>query len=444
MSRRILLLSTYSGGGGAANATKRLYWALRAEGIEVRMLTLYGDSGDEDEGITSVYQGVFGRGYAFLLKALERLDLIRSNGYITNPLWRFSPASRGVDISSHPWVLWADIIHLHWVNQGFLSLSSLHKLQALHKPLVWTLHDIWAVTGGCHIPFVFLSESTVPCRALSTACEQCPLLGVKANRQSYSQRMCEAKRSLHSKQMPIHFIAVSEQEGKLFDRSYLRRGLECCSVIAPPMSRLLPIEEQTAVTIDGYTPDIDYIVVVAARLDDEVKGWNLLRQTLRMLRRLYKEEDVYPQLILVGEVKNKALLQDMPLKTHSLGRCTSSELAYIYSSVASVTLSTSLFETFGQSLTESLGYGTPVVAFDSGGPADIIQNGSNGYLIEAYDTTHMAESIYRLLYDKRKMGVFNAATCRASINRFLPSVVAQAHLRVYDSISTMVSKSTQG
>ena len=44
----------------------------------------------------------------------------------------------------------ADIINLHWINGGFLSLKSLEKLSELNKPVVWTLHDMWAFTGGCH------------------------------------------------------------------------------------------------------------------------------------------------------------------------------------------------------------------------------------------------------------------------------------------------------
>ena len=432
-SKRILLLSTRSSGGGAAHATRRLFLALREAGVEVRMLTLVGDEGNESEGIVSVCRGLIGRGYAFVLKAMERLDLIRHNDYIPQPLWRFSPASRGVNIASHAWVQWADVIHLHWINQGFLSLSAITQLQALRKPIVWTLHDLWPVTGGCHIPFRFFADKATLCPSLSESCVLCPLLSSEANNRGYSHQLCEQKRSLHATQSPIHYIAVSRAEAVLFDQSYLRRGLQPCSVIAPPMPHLLEEKDWTRVTVESYTTDVDYILVVAARLDDEVKGFSLLKQTLQHLCDLYPEGELLPHLILVGEVKDKNQLQDMPLRTHDLGSRTASELAYIYSSLASLTLSTSLYETFGQSLTESLGYGTPVIAFNAGGPSDIVQHGSNGYLVEAYDTARMAQYIYRLLRERRTQHLFDADTCKSSVRHFSPSSIAEAHLSLYDS-----------
>jgi hypothetical protein len=62
----------------------------------------------------------------------------------------------------------ADVIHLHWVNQGFLSLKNIYQLSALGKPIVWTLHDMWAFTGGCH----YSSD----CVRFKEVCGFCPYL----------------------------------------------------------------------------------------------------------------------------------------------------------------------------------------------------------------------------------------------------------------------------
>ncbi|NJO01176.1 MAG: hypothetical protein HC880_05265, partial [Bacteroidia bacterium] len=72
--------------------------------------------------------------------------------YEANKSFRFafSPAVAGTDISRHPLVQEADILHLHWITFGYLSVHSLDKLMQLNKPIVWTLHDMWAFTGGCH------------------------------------------------------------------------------------------------------------------------------------------------------------------------------------------------------------------------------------------------------------------------------------------------------
>lgn len=436
MSKRILLLSTRSSGGGAAEATRRLFFALRDVGVEVRILTLYGDQGSEDDDISSVYHGHLGRTKALYNKALERLDIIRSNGYCLAPLWRYSSASRGVDISSHPWVEWADILHIHWVNQGFLSISSIHQLQKLSKPIFWTLHDLWAVTGGCHIPFRFEYNRASLCPELSEGCKTCPLLQTHANKRGLSHSLCKDKRALHALEQPIHYIAVSRHEASLFNQSYLRRGLEPCSVIAPPMPRLLPPNEMVHVEIEDYSPQKDYILVVAARLDDEVKGFTLLKECLLHLHELSSKSEVKIELLLVGDIKDRSLLNDIHLRTHHLGRRTASELAYIYSELASLTLSSSLYETFGQSLTESLGYGTPVIAFKAGGPEDIVKPGINGYLAEPYNTKQMAELSLSLLQAKRQQGLFSHESCRSSVEVFSPAAIAKAHCVLYHQFSS--------
>jgi hypothetical protein len=62
----------------------------------------------------------------------------------------FSQAQIGIDVTSESVVRDAEVFHLHWVNFGFLSVKSLTQLSKLNRPFVWTLHDMWAFTGGCH------------------------------------------------------------------------------------------------------------------------------------------------------------------------------------------------------------------------------------------------------------------------------------------------------
>ena len=40
-----------------------------------------------------------------------------------------------------------DIIHLHWINNGFFNLE---KIKNINVPIVWTIRDMWPFTGGCH------------------------------------------------------------------------------------------------------------------------------------------------------------------------------------------------------------------------------------------------------------------------------------------------------
>lgn len=456
---RVLLLSTYDSGGGAAVATHRLQRALQAIGLQVRMLCLHRSKQGED--IAGYYQGRWGACRAFALKAYERADIIRHNGFVPKPLWQFSSASVGVDISQHPWVAWADVIHLHWVNQGFLSMQSLASLQALTKPLVWTLHDLWAVTGGCHIPLSFGVEHTELCSGFEGDCSACPLLAKRG--QAYAQHLHQSKRILHQAHNPIHYIAVSRGMAELFGRSSLHRGLMPAKVIPPALAPLPSSTKPTSLDLSWHKPTTKYILTAAARLEDAVKGLPLLLKVCEGVNsRLAKGlslgandkvvprqatgynfvsregntlsgEGVIPyevEFLLVGELSpDKAL----PKGVRPLGRLGAEALAYLYTHIADITLSTSLFESFGQTLTESLSCGKPVVAFRACGPEDIIQHGTNGYLADAYDTEQMAGLILRLLAEQ-EAGLFSPEVCRQSVEAFRPEAVAEAHRAVYAEI----------
>lgn len=429
---RILLLATSASGGGAMTATRRLFDALRSYGLDVRLLTLY--QHEADDAVRGYYTGRLGQYKALGLKALERLDLIRHNAYRLNPLWRLSSASTGVDLSQDPWVRWADVIHINWINHGFLSLATLARLKAVGKPLVWTLHDLWAATGACHLPFVFAPRGLSLCPRYGERCGYCPLLSTDVE-QDYSRNLLERKAMLHSPDAPIHYVAVSSRSAKLFDASPLRRGLAPCHTIPPPIE-LSPINaEGDAPCPEWYQPHKDYILLVANRLDDEVKGYKLLPEVLdalsARLKLLGQEHSV--ELVLVGEIRDISLFDRLTLPTHRLGRINAPQLRTLYRHVASLTLSLSLFETFGQTLTESLSYGKPVVAFRSYGPEDIIQSGINGYLATAYDTEEMAELILRTLQERRQ-GAITSEACRLSLRPFLAESVAKAYHKLYRSI----------
>lgn len=425
---RILLLSTSSHGGGAAEAVSRLALALKEVGQEVRVLTLYGDGTEDEERQSVLPSNHFGKLRALYLKARERVDIVSRNAYIPAPLWCFSAGTRGVDISRHPFVLWADVIHLHWVNQGFLSIRSLKKLQSLGKPLLWTLHDLWAVTGGCHIPIDHQASTHSLCPRYTEGCGYCPLLKNRGDR-DYSKQIQERKQFLHSLSEPIEYIAVSRGVAEAFARSPLRQGLPLPTVIAPPIT----LDDCKPITVDipGYSTDKDYLLLVAARLDDIIKGPHLLVELSRALARMGETRERSIEFVLVGSVSKPDTYRDMALPTHFLGRRSRGELAYLYKEVASLTLSTSLFETFGQTLTESLSYGTPIIAFSTYGPQIIVQEGYNGYLARPYDTAEMASLVCRLL-DECRSGRFTAAACRASLADFAPRYVAEQHIQLYE------------
>lgn len=429
---KVLLLCTAHQGGGAAQATLRLLKALNKAGVDARLLTLYSTEDNKIHHIDSLFKGYLGKVRALSYKVIERLDIIRHSSVKSNLLWRFSSAPYSPNTLDHHWFQWADIIHLHWVNHGLLSLEQIHKLSHWSKPIIWTLHDLWPITGGCHIPFKFYQNNLNICPEYYLGCTQCPLLP----NSKYPENLLSAKKLFNH--YNIHYIAVSKREADLVRKSSLNINHNNISIISPNLD-LTTNPPSQPITYPWYQSDINYIILVAANPSDPVKGPYLLQEVCIQLKEICIKHCIKIELLLVGHPPTTAPLLELAIPTHFLGLKSEEELQHLYT-LASICISTSIFETFGQTLIESLAKGTPVIAFRSFGPEDIIQNGVNGYLIDSYNARLMAESIVQLLYDI-STGKITKEHCQDSINHFDDRPIAEQHIALYKKI--LVSKRNQ-
>ena len=175
---KVLLLNTYLH-GGAATACLRLEKALHSEGVSVRVM-------DAE---------MAGNRWPFYAERLSFLPFERDKSV----RFSFSPANFGKNITKHPWVQEADVLHLHWVNQGFLSVEGIRELSSLGKPVVWTLHDMWTFTGGCHY--------SGSCTHFQSACGHCPYLA-KPSAGDLSHRIWARKKASYSP--TLRFVTCSE------------------------------------------------------------------------------------------------------------------------------------------------------------------------------------------------------------------------------------------
>ena len=184
---RIVIVNTSERKGGAATAAHRLYKALAKEGHDVFMLVR--DKQSNDPQVFSINEKPATRCMNRIRFLWERLLIFITNRFNRKKLFRVS-TGHGIDLSEHPLLLSADIIHLHWVNQCFLSLNAIRKL-AQRGNVVWTLHDLWPVTAVCHYPG--------ECQKYKKGCSHCELLPPIAGLLHRMQRMDYPK----SKGMPM-------------------------------------------------------------------------------------------------------------------------------------------------------------------------------------------------------------------------------------------------
>ena len=141
---RVLIINTSERTGGAAIAASRLMEALKNSGIKAKMLV-------RDKQTDQVTVVALKKSWRQIWQFVwERIVIWIANRFKKHNLFAVDIANTGTDITSLPEFRQADVIHLHWVNQGLLSLKDLRKIFLSGKPVVWTMHDMWPVTGICH------------------------------------------------------------------------------------------------------------------------------------------------------------------------------------------------------------------------------------------------------------------------------------------------------
>ena len=409
---RVLIVNTSERTGGAAVAAHRLMEALNNNGVKAKMLVM------EKVG-DALTVADCGSPWAHQLHFLwERFCIWVSNGFSRKNLFKVSIANAGTDITRTPEFREADIIHLHWINQGFLSLKGIRQILASGKPVVWTMHDMWPVTGICHHAYT--------CLRYQTGCHDCPFLN-RPGRHDLSQRVFSRKQRLLAGQR-VSFVAVSKWLEEKARSSMLTQGHDVSVVPnAIALHQFRPVPRADARQSMGISER--YVVAFgAARIDDDIKGFCYLTQALHLLTdsgRLRRDD---LRLLLFGGIRDEQRLQDIPVPYTYMGYVNDTQrLSQLYSA-SNCLVSSSLYETFGQTLIEAMACGSTPVAFAGSGQQDIIAHLSNGYLADYLSAESLAEGIrWALTTD------IPAQTLRASVQqRYAEDVVAKRYMEVYE------------
>ena len=211
---RVLIINTSEMAGGAAIAAGRLTEALNRHGVKAMMLV-------RDKQSDRVTTASAGRRLAYKWAFVwERLRIFVANRFSREGLWRVDIANAGVDIVSTEEFRKADVIHLHWVNQGMLSLGQIGRILDSGKPVVWTMHDMWPCTAVCHY--------AGQCSFFHSHCHDCrQLLHPKARDLSY--RIFEAKLRLYQDRR-LTFVACSRWLAGQAAQSRLLQGQHIVSI----------------------------------------------------------------------------------------------------------------------------------------------------------------------------------------------------------------------
>lgn len=376
---KILHLSTSDIHGGAARAAFRLHNGLLQQGIESGMFVRNRGS-DLESVIRYKYPAGFKKLSYRYRKFLIENDFNKSQFTRPKGFEVFSDDRTYLRTGFFNQLPDADIYNLHWTS-GFIDLPSFFR--GIKKPLVWTLHDMFPFTGGCHY--------NSGCNNYLTRCHRCPQLGSEIeddlSYQVWSRKLkaiSEFKCKLYIR-ADSHWLAVEAKKSNLFkdqDIDTIHYGIET--------DEFVPLDKTACRTALNIPVNSRVIVFGAPGIDNPRKGFKQLNDALQQLRKSYSD------LFLLSFGSGVApVVSDIP-KLH-LGHVADNHLLACIYNCADVFVIPSLQEAFGQTALEGMSCSIPVVGFETGGIPDMIENGITGYLAENGNTDKLSDAIDSIL-----------------------------------------------
>ena len=407
--------------GGAGRACIRLHKALLEAGVDSIIITQ--NKTTDTPKVQQLAQTKPQKLVAKIRPFLSQIPLMAYSNRIKDvfspQISFFTPHNRL--LISKVNALQPDIVHLHWVENGFFNIKDLESIKA---PMLWSSHDANPYTGGCHYV-------AAACVGVGTRCKSCPLLQ-SALPFDLSFWTFKRKAKTYAKLKNLTINGLSRWIAQSAKDSALLGSKPIINLPNPIDTRIYrPIQKSLAREMLGiHTPKKMISFGAIGATSTPRKGFDELKAALQSLPQHLKSQC---ELLVFGSSGDE-VLHDMP--THFLGALHDDiALALLYSA-SDVFIMPSYVESFGQTALEALACGTPVVAFDTSGLKDIITHKHNGYLAKCYDTDDLAKGIEWILSGESAMYENLSKNARSSaIKAFESSKVAHAYIDTYAQLA---------
>jgi len=411
---KILHLNTFDISGGAARAAYRIHKGLQGIGIDSKMLvqTKLSDDRTVIAPDTKVKKG--------LARLRPTLDSAFKKLFSGGSKTIFSPA--WLPFSNIPYQIKSispDIVNLHWICGGMLRIEDLKRI---NKPIIWTLHDMWAFTGGCHY-----SDG---CERFQQDCGNCPQLN-RISKNDFSRSILRRKKKSWADLditivAPSNWLAECAKKSSLFkDRriEVIHNGLD--------LNLFKPVDKTTARRIWDLPMDRKLILFGAmSATSDHRKGFDLLYDGLKKLAVKWSDK---AELVVFGASEPESP-PDFGLSVHYMGSLHDEvSLSVLYAAV-DVMVAPSRQDNLPNTVVEPLACGTPVVAFDIGGMPDMIDHKLNGYLAKPFDTSDLAAGINWVLSDPERHRALSQAARKKTMEKYSLETQAKKYASLYENL----------
>lgn len=413
---KLLILNAHDNVGGAAIATYRLHRGLRSIDVDSHLMVSH--KGKVDSSVIGPeQQNILERSIKYLYsrrdERITRYYQARDNRY-------FSPARSPDKLAVRVIEVAPDVLHLSWMNAGFMKIETLRQFR---KPIVWTLHDMWPFTGGCH----YDDE----CGRFKQTCGRCPILSSQAEN-DLSHEIWERKKKSW-REVPITVVAPSHWLAEMARASSLFKNRRV-EVIPNGIDteKYKPLDKKLARDAYGLPQNRKLVLFSAmSATTDKRKGHHLL---LPALKKMAQEGwGKKTELIIIGASEPDSA-PALGMKVHYMGHLHDEISSALLFSAADVTVAPSMQENLSNTVMESLSCGTPVVAFNIGGMPDMIDHQSNGYLASAFESDDLAQGIMWILESDERQAMLSRQARKIVLERFAIKTVANQYLTLYQEL----------
>lgn len=393
MAKKILHINFSDKAGGAAIAAFRHNEALNLIGYDSKMLVLNKKSSN------STVLCPTGNKAIVKLKSIIYPTLAHQSVKRYDPYATYSNPIVGFRLADEPAVREADIIVLHWVNNGMISLNGVERLLKLGKPVIWFLHDMWPMTGGCHY--------SLSCDRYETECHNCPMLFNRegsVKRKDVSYRILKKKVGKWGGYDNLHILAPSRWLAECASRSAMFRGHDINvfrNVINTDIFK--PLEREFARNALNLPLDKKLILFGADSINSPYKGWSHLKKALENM----SDKDV--ECVVFGNSDTTSVLLDSAIKINYVGRMNDDVSLAILYNACDMFVTPSIADNYPNVILEAMSCGLPCVGFNVGGISEMIQHESTGYISSELSSNGLSEGINWILYDSDYQSLFNNA-----------------------------------
>jgi len=393
--------------GGAAIACYRLHLGLLNSGIESRLFVL--NKLSNDSTVIGLKNG------QIINRIQEKIDKIPLKLYPYRIPFFFSNGWLAINtLFSRVSYFEPDIIHLHWVGNSIVQIS---KLSNFNKPIIWSLHDLWAFTGGCH--------NNYQCNKFKNNCGECPNLGSKENN-DLSKKNFRIKEKSYNKIKKLTIIGLSRWLTEMAKSSHLLKDFNIHNLPNCINTELFNIQTHIEINKFNYLPKNKKIVFCGTSDPQStfVKGFVYMQKLIENI----DKQDKYI-LLLIGKEQNYSLNKTNIYFIDTI----KDELAMIdLYNIVDVVVHPSVQENLSNVIMESMSCGTPVVAFDVGGNSDLIKHKNTGYLATPFNQDDLIEGIHWVL-DQKDHGL-STRNRNLIIENYDTNLITPKYIKIYETV----------